>query len=63
MKSLIILLIIISNGHAYRLTAADVAYVQTKHQHSFNTAMAQNTVIRNTDVGDNILKVLEGRGK
>jgi hypothetical protein len=61
MKTLIILLTIIPHGKAHHLTQADIQRVQSYRQTSLNYAMQHNTVIRNTDIGDNIL-VLAGKG-
>lgn len=60
MKTLIIVLTIISHGKAHRLTQSDVQKVRSYRQTSINYAMDHNTVIRNNDMGDNILK-LAGR--
>jgi hypothetical protein len=63
MKTLIIILTIISHGKAHHLSTKDVAYIRSYRQTSLNYAMDHNKVIRNCEVGDNMLHVLSARGK
>jgi hypothetical protein len=63
MKTLIIILTIISHGKAHQLNTKDVAYIRSYRQTSLNYAMDHNKVIRNCEVGDNMLHVLAARGK
>jgi hypothetical protein len=62
MKILIIILTIISHGKAHQLSKKDVDYIRSYRQTSLNYAMDHNKIIRNCEVGDNMLHLLSTKG-